>query len=88
MKTEIECPNCKSTRVRYSHKTVQIAFGVGMFIIGLGFLITALTHAVGYYMFALPLCAVGSIRAYRGYYSPALKSHCKDCKHEFEYYLN
>lgn len=88
MKTNIQCPNCQGKHVHTDHKTTQIFFGIGMLLLGIGFLIPAVTSAVGYYFFALPLCTVGSIRAYKGYYTPVNQAHCRDCNHQFEYWLN
>ncbi|QKJ30403.1 hypothetical protein HQ865_11760 [Mucilaginibacter mali] len=85
MKTNIQCPHCHGKHVNPEGKTTQIIFGLVMVIIGLGFLTAALTHAVGYYLFALPLCTVGCIRIGKSYYSHETHAQCEDCQHEFEY---
>lgn len=88
MKSKVQCPHCQGERVSHHGKTTQIIFGLVMAVAGLGFLAAALTHAVGYYLFALPLCTVGSIRLYKGYHPPQVHMHCQDCDHEFEYMLD
>jgi hypothetical protein len=85
MKTAIQCPNCQSHQVSSQGKTVQVLLGLGVATVGAGFFIPALATAVGYYLFALPLFTVGTIGAYQGYSSPIVKSHCKNCNHQFEY---
>ena len=85
MKTAIQCPNCQGNQVSSTAKTVQILLGVGIAAVGMGFLIPAMATAVGYYLFALPLSTVGVIGAYKSYSNPIVKSHCKQCNHEFEY---
>lgn len=62
--------------------------GLGAAIIGVGLLIVAATGVVGYYLFSLPLVAVGSIGAYKEYNNPIVKGHCHDCKKPFEYTLS
>jgi hypothetical protein len=85
MKTDIQCPACSSKRVSTPAKTIQVIFGLTMAVVGIGFLVPALTLAVGYYLFSLPLFAVGSISAYKAHSHPVVKGHCKDCNHQFEY---
>ena len=87
MKKSVKCPNCQSKNINHANKTVQIALGVVMTIVGCFFLFFALTYAVGYYFFALPLVTVGSIHAYKGYSYAHGHVHCKDCDTEFECYL-
>ncbi|MES2277529.1 MAG: hypothetical protein V4592_16005 [Bacteroidota bacterium] len=88
MKTDVQCPNCQGNHIKTATNTLQIVFGSILLIAGLGFLITAVTAAVGYYLFALPLCTIGSISIYKGRTDPLLHAHCKDCKHEFECLVN
>ena len=88
MKTSIECPHCHSKHVSSYGKSAHIAVGLGMLIAGLGFLIAALATAVGYYIFALPLCTVGTILIYKGYTDTVTRVHCKECDQEFECLLN
>lgn len=88
MKAPSECPYCHSKQVSSSDKSTRIIFGSGMLVIGLGFLIPALAIAVGYYLFALPLCTVGTILVYKGYTDPVTRVHCRECDQEFECLLN
>lgn len=85
MKTHIQCPHCQGQNIKTAGKTTQIVIGLAVAVIGIGFFVPALFTAVGYYLFALPLFTVGSIRAYKGYTDPVAKAHCHDCHHEFEY---
>jgi len=86
MKESVKCPNCQSKNVSHANKKNQVVLGVIMAVIGCFFLFFALTYAVGYYMFALPLVTVGSIHAYEGYCYAQSHVCCKDCDTEFEYY--
>jgi hypothetical protein len=88
MKTSIECPHCHSKKTNIYSKSIQIGIGLGMLVSGLGFLIPALATAVGYYLFALPLCTVGVILIYKGYTDTITQVHCKECGQEFECLLN
>ena len=65
-----------------------MGIGLGMLVIGLGFLIPALATAVGYYLFALPLCTVVTILIYKGYTETITQVHCKECDQEFDCLLN
>lgn len=88
MKTSAHCPNCQGKNISRTNKTTQVLFGIAMTIVGLGFLVYAVTTAVGYYLFALPLCTVGAIRTYKGYTYAHDHAHCMDCKTDFECYLS
>ncbi|GAB3926805.1 hypothetical protein [Mucilaginibacter myungsuensis] len=86
MKNQVECPHCRSCKKVSRHsKLTQILIGLGVALVGFGFLIVAVTGVTGYYLFSLPLLAVGMIGAGKEYTSPYFKAHCHDCKKTFEY---
>lgn len=87
MKTKVQCPNCQSKNIKSSNRKAQIMFAAAMMVSGAIFLFFALTTAIGYYLFALPLITVGIISTYKGYTYAQGHVQCNDCHTEFEYYL-
>ena len=84
MKNAIQCPHCQSKKVSTGNKITQIVFGIVLAAIGAGFFVVAVTGAVGYYLFALPLLTVGTINTAKGYYSEEAHAECTKCHTKFE----
>jgi hypothetical protein len=85
MSNQVQCPNCRSYKVKVVDKAYRRTTGLILIMLGAIFLYGAFNDAPGLIIIGLPLALWGGYKMYLGFESDVAKGHCNQCNYDFEY---